>query len=410
MRSRRFSPKLEDGNNPSEGSIKKSFLSRKPMKILVVGAGKVGSEIARDLERSGEVDSLIAIDASAENLKMLRKKADRKLRTLLLSIFQKKRFRDLLREVDLVCGALPGRLGFDLLGEAVGAGRDTVDISYTPRDPFLLHRKAVQMGCRIVPQCGVAPGFTNMCVGDASRKLGPMRSVKIFVGGLPEKPEPPLNYRIVFSLDDVVNEYTRQAQVIEKGRSRKVDALSGKGVMSFPGVGKLEYFVTDGLGTLPRSFPKTREMHELTLRYPGHAEMMGTLRALGFFEREKLKVNGSEVEPRQMTVEVLRDVMSRGSVEDFLALRVDVKGVMRGREVGLRYQVLDHYDRRSRVSAMARTTAYPCTSVALLLGKGRIRENGIVTPEKIAQDQGLFRFVLDRLKDHGVMVKTGLIR
>jgi lysine 6-dehydrogenase len=379
------------------------------VKILVVGCGKVGSEIARDLSASSEVDSLVAMDASSENLKLLRKRVRRKIETVKLSISQKPRFHALLRRVDLVCGALPGRLGFDLMSETVRAGRDTVDISYTPRDAFLLQSKAKETGCRVVPQCGVAPGLSNMCVGDASRRLDTMNSVEIYVGGLPEKPEPPLNYRIVFSLDDVVNEYSRLVQVIENGKRRKVEALSGRGLTSFPGVGKLEYFLTDGLGSLPRSYPKTREMHELTLRYPGHADMMQTLRDLEFFERQPVRIGGVEVEPRQLTIELLREAMSKGSPEDFLAMRIDVKGVSQGRKIHLRYQLLDHYNRRSGVSAMARTTAYPCTSVALLMGRGEIKETGIVTPERIAQNERLFRFVLDRLAERGVKMKMATL-
>jgi lysine 6-dehydrogenase len=375
------------------------------MKVLVVGCGKVGSEIARDLARSDEVDSVAAMDASSQNLKLLRKRVPRKLQTVELSIAQKPRFHNLLGKVDLVCGALPGRLGFDLMSETVKAGRNTVDISYTPRDAFLLQRKAKETGCRIVPQCGVAPGFTNMCVGDASRRLDQMTSVEVFVGGLPEKPEPPLNYRIVFSLEDVVNEYSRPVQVIEDGKRKKVDALSGRGHISFPGVGKLEYFLTDGLGSLPRSFPKTRDMHEFTLRYPGHADMMSTLRVLGFFERNPVKIGGVEVEPRQLSIELLRGAMSQGSPEDFLALRVDVNGLSGGKKIRLRYQLLDHYNRRSGVSAMARTTAYPCTSIAILMGRGKIKETGIVTPERITRDERLFQFVLDRLDERGVKMK-----
>jgi saccharopine dehydrogenase-like NADP-dependent oxidoreductase len=379
------------------------------MKILVVGCGKVGSEIVRDLAASNEVDSVVAMDASPQNLKLLRKRVPRKMQTIRLSISQKNRLHGLLRKVDLVCGALPGRLGFELISETVKAGRDIVDISYTPRDPFLLQPRAKEVGCRVVPQCGVAPGFTNMCVGDASRRMEKMSSVEIFVGGLPEKPEPPLNYRIVFSLEDVLNEYSRPVQVIEEGKRKKVDPLSGRGLTSFPGVGRLEYFLTDGLGSLPRSFPRTREMHEFTLRYPGHADMMSTLRVLGFFERKSVRIGGVEVEPRQLTIELLRGAMSKGSLEDFLALRVDVKGLTRGKKIHLRYQLLDHYNRRSGVSAMARTTAYPCTSVALLMGRGEIKETGIVTPEKIAQDPGLFQFVLGRLAERGVKMKMAVL-
>jgi saccharopine dehydrogenase-like NADP-dependent oxidoreductase len=308
-----------------------------------------------------------------------------------------------MRSVDLICGALPGRLGFQLMTHAVEAHRDLVDISYTPENPFKLHRKARDQENVVVPQCGVAPGFTNMCVGDASRRLGTMTKVRVFVGGLPQRPTPPLNYRIVFSLEDVINEYSRPARIIENGKERMVDALSGRGFLNFPGVGKLEYFITDGLGSLPRSFPRVREMFEYTLRYPGHADMMNTLRVLGFFDRAEVQVNGSGVVPRKLSIALLKGGMSLGRPEDLLALRVEVEGRL-GRKSILSYRILDYYDPRGKVSAMARTTAYPCTSVALLVGRRKLKSVGVVTPEKIANDPEHFGFVFSRLKSRGVLV------
>ncbi|HZY93493.1 MAG TPA: saccharopine dehydrogenase C-terminal domain-containing protein [Candidatus Bathyarchaeia archaeon] len=369
--------------------------------MLVVGAGKVGSEISRDLALSPEVDSVTSADANRGNLKQA-KRSNSKIRTLVLDISQKKRVDAALRNVDLVCGALPGRLGFQLMKRAANVGRNLVDISYTPENPFQLDSEARRNDSIIVPQCGVAPGFSNMCVGDASRTLGRLDSVRIFVGGLPQKPEPPLNYRVVFSLEDVINEYSRPVNVIENSRRKLVNPLTGRGVMTFPGVGRLEYFLTDGLGSLPHSFPRTRKMYELTLRYPGHADMMETLRVLGFFSQTVVGVNGVQVAPRKVSLELLRPEMSKGRPEDLLALRVNVFG--NGSLVT--YEVLDFYDRKNRVSAMARTTAYPCTSVALLVGRGRLHQTGIVTPEKIAKDRNHFDFIVSRLRQHGIKLKT----
>jgi lysine 6-dehydrogenase len=371
------------------------------MRIFVIGCGKVGSEIVRDLAKEPEVDSVIAADASTENLKRLG--SSEKIKTRRVDISQKKIVQHLMRSADLVCGALPGRLGFQIMTSAVEAGRDMVDISYTPENPFRLHRKALDKEIVLVPQCGVAPGFTNMCVGDALRRLGNISRVRIFVGGLPQKPVPPLNYRIVFSLEDVVNEYSRPVNVIENGQRKIVEPLTGRGSLNFPGVGKLEYFLTDGLGSLPRSFPKVREMYELTLRYPGHADMMNALRVLGFFDLRKVPIGDLEVEPRKLSIALLKDVMSLGGPEDLLALRVEVEGGD-GRQGRVAYQVLDYYDGRRDVSAMARTTAYPCTSIALLVGMKKLARRGVVPPEKIAQDHGQFDYVLSRLKKRGVKV------
>ena len=371
------------------------------MKVLVVGSGKVGSEIAKDLARSSEVDSVIVADALPKNLKNVR--GHEKIRTRRLDLSQRKPFLVAMRNVDLICGALPGRLGFQLMTYAVEAHRDLVDISYTPENPFKLNRKARDQENVIVPQCGVAPGFTNMCVGDASRRLGTITKVRVFVGGLPQKPTPPLNYRIVFSLEDVINEYSRPARIIENGKEKRVDALSGRGFLNFPGVGRLEYFITDGLGSLPRSFPNVREMYEYTLRYPGHAEMMNTLRVLGFFDREEVQVNGFAMAPRKLSIALLKGAMSLGEPEDLLALKVEVEGKF-GKKSLLSYRILDYYDPGSKVSAMARTTAYPCTSVALLVGQKKLRSVGVVPPEKIAKDPELFGFVMSRLRSRRVRV------
>ncbi len=374
------------------------------MRALVVGCGKVGSEIARDLASSKQFSSITAVDASRANLDQLKEISN--VKTVRGNLAQKQLLQRLMKEADIVCGALPGRIGYELLELAVRSGKNIVDISYTPSNPLLLNRKALENNCILVPQCGVAPGFTNMCVGDASQKLDQMQRVRVFVGGIPQTPQPPLNYRVVFSLDDVINEYTRPVHVIQKGARMIVEPLTGRGLLNFPGVGKLEYFLTDGLGTLPNSFPKVREMHELTLRYPGHAEIVDALRRLGFFDTEPVRIDGSKVEPRRVSLEVLREAFAVGSPEDFLVLRVEVEGVLRRRNILLSYSVLDRFDKRRGVSAMARTTAYPCTSVALLLARGILAKKGVVPPEKIAKDPGLFGFVLSRLRERGIKVRT----
>jgi len=373
------------------------------VKALVVGCGKVGSEIATDLALSNEFSEILVADAVSSNL--ARVKNTRGIRTVRASLNQKPSMKRLMDEVDIVCGALPGRIGFELLEFAAEAGKDIVDISYTPKNPLLLNSRALSNGCTIVPQCGVAPGFSNMCVGDASERVDKMAKVTIYVGGVPEEPQPPLNYRVVFSLDDVINEYTRPVRIIENRKITTVEPLTGRGLLSFPGLGRLEYFLTDGLGTLPTSFPQVREMKELTLRYPGHAVIIDALRRLGFFSTKRFKANGVDVEPRRLSVELLRFALAAGTPHDVLAMRIEVEGESKNKKVIISYTVLDKYDRRRGVTAMARTTAYPCTSAAILLAKGKLELKGVIPPEKIAKNPKMFQFILSRLREHNVNVR-----
>ena len=372
------------------------------MRAVVIGSGLVGSEIARDLARSNTFSEVVVVDAKAENLARLKGK---KIRTVKTNVFHGSVLARLLEDSDIVCGALPGRLGFEMMRKVIGAGKDLVDISYTPQDPFVLDSLAKKNNCILVPQCGVAPGLSNICVGDASRRFSKVDAVRIMVGGLPRHPRPPLNYQFVFSPDDVINEYTRPARIIDQGHVKFTPALSGMGEMRFPGVGELEFFVTDGLGTLPTSFPNVNEMAEYTLRYPGHARIMESLRTIGLLDKVLIEFDGKSIEPRRVVLELMRSLSRDSGKEDLLAFRVEVRGRI-GRQLGeVRYQMLDFYDPRLQATAMARTTAYTCTAVTHLITQGKIPRKGVVTPEELGTEERLFRFVKMFLKTRRVLLR-----
>ena len=372
------------------------------MRAVVIGSGLVGSEIARDLARSNTFSEVVVVDAKAENLARLKGK---KIRTVKTNVFHGSVLARLLEDSDIVCGALPGRLGFEMMRKVIGAGKDLVDISYTPQDPFVLDSLAKKNNCILVPQCGVAPGLSNICVGDASRRFSKVDAVRIMVGGLPRHPRPPLNYQFVFSPDDVINEYTRPARIIDHGHVKFTPALSGMGEMRFPGVGELEFFVTDGLGTLPTSFPNVNEMAEYTLRYPGHARIMESLRTIGLLDKVLIEFDGKSIEPRRVVLELMRSLSRDSGKEDLLAFRVEVRGRI-GRRLGeVRYQMLDFYDPRLEATAMARTTAYTCTAVTHLITQGKIPRKGVVTPEELGTEERLFRFVKMFLKTRRVLLR-----
>ena len=371
-------------------------------RALVIGSGLVGSEIGDDLARSNTFSEVVVVDAKAENLARLKGK---KIRTVKTNVFHGSVLARLLEDSDIVCGALPGRLGFEMMRKVIGAGKDLVDISYTPQDPFALDSLAKKNNCILVPQCGVAPGLSNICVGDASRRFSKVDAVRIMVGGLPRHPRPPLNYQFVFSPDDVINEYTRPARIIDQGHVKFTPALSGMGEMRFPGVGELEFFVTDGLGTLPTSFPNVNEMAEYTLRYPGHARIMESLRTIGLLDKVLIEFDGKSIEPRRVVLELMRSLSRDSGKEDLLAFRVEVRGRI-GRRLGeVRYQMLDFYDPRLQATAMARTTAYTCTAVTHLITQGKIPRKGVVTPEELGTDERLFRFVKMFLKARRVLLR-----
>src|SRR5438445_7907577 len=110
-----------------------------------------------------------------------------------------------------------------------------------------LDRDAWKRGVSVIPDCGLAPGMVNIIAAEGIRRVGQAETVKIYVGGLPQRPEPPLNYQIVYSLEGVLDYYTTLSWVLRKGKRRQMKALSEIEPVYFGGsLGELEGFHTAG--------------------------------------------------------------------------------------------------------------------------------------------------------------------
>jgi saccharopine dehydrogenase-like NADP-dependent oxidoreductase len=202
-----------------------------------------------------------------------------------------------------------------------------------------------------------------------------------------------------------VDEYTRKARIIRNGKRVDADVLSELEMLDFPGVGKLEAFMTDGLRTLLDTLRDVPDMWEKTLRYPGHAAKISALKDLGFFEEEKVAVENVRVSPRRLAVKLLTDRLVRPDICDIVAMRVDVSGVKDGKSSSRVYYLVDRCDRKHGITAMARTTAYPASIVAQLLAEKAIKTKGVIPPEKLGMDDELFKRFCSELRTRGISMK-----
>ena len=374
------------------------------MKVLILGCGKIGSVIAKDFAESTDGAKIVVADRD-------RKRAEEVASSIKDATWVTVDATDytglveILKGFDLAIGALPGDYGYQALKAAVEAGISIVDVSFTPENPLELDGAAKEAGVTIIPDCGVAPGFSNMLVGYASTKLDRVREAHILVGGLPEYPVPPLGYTITWSAEGLIDEYMRDARIVEGSRLVEVPALSGLEEVDFPGVGKLEAFYTDGLRTLPYTIPSVESMWEKTLRYPGHVDKIKLLKALGLFDDEPVTVGGVLITPRLVTARLLERSLKRPDVGDLLAMIVEVAGERQGEESLFRYYLLDRYDRAKNVTAMARTTAYTASIVARRVAQRIIKEKGVIPPERLGMDEALFKSLLSELRDRGIRVE-----
>lgn len=362
-------------------------------KIIVLGAGLVGGVMALDLARDHQVT---AADRSAEALERLRKKG--KLNTVQADLSNPEVIKKLVTDFDLVVGALPGFMGYEALRAVLEAGKNVVDISFFPEDPFGLDELAKKQGVTAVVDCGVAPGMGNIILGyhHAREKV---KRFRCMVGGLPQVRQWPWEYKAVFSPVDVIEEYVRPARYVEGGRMVVRPALSDPELIEFDGVGTLEAFNTDGLRSLIRTMPDIPDMIEKTLRYPGSIEYLRVLRESGFFSEEEIEIQGTRIRPVDFTARLLFPLWKLKKDEgDFTLMRVSLESENKRWQ----YDLLDHYDPKTDTISMARTTGFTCTAVANLVLSGKFDRKGICPPEFVGPDEACFRFILDYLKARNV--------
>jgi saccharopine dehydrogenase-like NADP-dependent oxidoreductase len=358
-------------------------------KILVLGAGMIGRVLAQELVRSGA--EVVVGDREKRTIPGCKYvKMDVTDQSSLVNILK--------GGYDTIASAVPGHLGYGVMEAAIKAGTDLVDVSFGEQDPLKLDGKAKSAEIVIIPDCGVAPGISNFLVGLGMSKIRDPKEAHIKVGGLPEKPAPPLNYRLVFSAEALVDEYTRKARIVKNGKIVEVEALTGLETFEFPGVGKLECFYTDGLRTLVDTL-KLKDMDEKTIRYPGHVEKVKTMVDLGLFASEP-EILG--VKPREFMEEFISSRLRLKKGErDITILEVGVKGG----GGSITFRMLDKFDEKKEISSMSRTTGYPIAILSLLVAKKEIEKKGVIPLEILGQDQRISSIILKELEARSIRIQ-----
>lgn len=360
-------------------------------KIVVLGAGLVGNAMAIDLSKNHDVTS---VDLNQEALNPLDSYG---IKTIQADLSVDGKIAEIVAPFDLVVGSVPGFMGYNMMEEVIRAGKNIVDISFYPEDPFGLDELAKENDVVAVMDCGVAPGMGNIILGYHNKRMK-LDEYECLVGGLPVVREWPFEYKAVFSPIDVIEEYTRPARYVVNGQLVIREALSDLELVNFEGLGTLESWNSDGLRSLVDTMD-IPNMIEKTLRYPGCVEYLKVLRASGFFSEEPVEINGVSVRPIDLTAKLVFPKWKlKPGEEDYTVLRIKMKGEGKC----LTYHLLDSFDKETNTISMARTTGYTATAVANLILSGDYARKGISPPEYLGESQENFQFVLNYLEERGV--------
>jgi len=382
-------------------------------RYLVMGAGKMGIVLAKDLIESDNQNKVTLVDISSKQLQKAKEfiKSDR-LIPLQRDFEKEKQRQEIFEGQDVVLAALLHKHSLLALETAVLKEVHFVDlVGEKPLDRFKYDSEAKRKKATLISGLGVSPGITNICVGRGVHLLDEVEKAMIYVGGNPVHPKPPLNYRIVYAVKSLLDFYERKALILMKGKIKEVEPLSGVESIQFPHPFlEMECFYTDGLNSLVHTMKgKIKgELAEKTIRHKGHAQGIKILKECGLFSRQPIKLHNKQVIPRELLEVLLDSKMKLGKEKDVTLLRIVVEGKKSGKPTTHIFEMIDFYDSEKDYTSMGKTTSFPASIAAQMIASGRITQRGSLFPEDIFQAE-LYQPLMDALRERGVVVTHKVI-
>lgn len=362
------------------------------MKILVLGAGRMGLGAAYDLAHNSEgVRSVTVADVDAGRAEAVAAslKSDR-VRAAHVDVNDAARTVELMRGHDAAISCVTYFHNLQLARAAIEARTNFCDLggnNSVVDSELALDAEARAAGINIIPDCGLAPGMVAVLAAHGAARFRRLDEMHIRVGGLPQQPRPPLDYQIVFSVEGLINEYVERARVIRIGEIVEVESMTEVESLEFPSpFGRMEAFQTSGgTSTLPETFlGRVGELDYKTIRYPGHCERFKLLIDLGLCASDAVEIEGVRVSPRK----VLGEMLSRhlpADEPDVVLIRLEFVGQLDSEAQAtarLRYDIIDRFDERAGLSAMQRTTAFPASVIAQMMARGETTRKGALPQER----------------------------
>ncbi len=381
------------------------------LKVLVLGSGLMGRGAAFDLARNEDVDQVIVADIESKAAESLAREMGSKVVPRTVDARNRSQLVSLFSEVDSVVSAVSYTVNLLHTEVAIETGTHMCDLGgnlWVVEKQMELDGAAKEADITVVPDCGVAPGMTNILTRSGIDQFTVIDSVKIRVGGLQQNPLPPLDYSLIFSVEGLINEYVEPCRVIRNGKVAMEDPLEEIERIEFPKpFGTLEAFNTSGgTSTLPITYEgKVRNLDYKTIRYPGHGDKMWSFFKLGLMDSQEQDFDGVKIAPRKVLERLLeRNLPPTG--KDATLIRVSIEGRREAEQRILQYDVIDYFDDESGLTSMMRTTSFPAAVVATMCADGTITERGVLPPE-LAVPSGPF---IEEMQRRGISINETLIQ
>jgi carboxyaminopropylagmatine dehydrogenase len=301
----------------------------------------------------------------------------------------------LLRDADLVVASMPWRLNLVALETAAYVGVDYVDFGMpfdgTGPEFDTADRLCREGGVSALVGMGMEPGISDVLAMHAASRFDRVDEVHVFDGDTASVPG--LELFSTWSPVDLLDEMSVPAAVFEQGEIMFLPPMRVKRTYAFPKpVGPLTVYKTNHDETyfLPRALPSLRRASFNIFIDPAWVEAATILRKLGLLRKDAGEIRGTPLRPLDLIASVL-PVPSNlaGRVRGVAMFLVEVTGEMGGQRKRARlWTSLSYRDayRLHRTNATAYLVGTGGAVAAEMLLEGRVREKGLVIPERLSPE------------------------
>ncbi len=358
------------------------------MKFLVLGgAGAIGSVIVRDLLLNDKVEEVLIGEIDKDKaLRLIQLINDGRLSFEQIDVRRVDLLVDKMKNYDVTINSTWFEHNLEATKAAIKAKAKLVDLGglyYITLKQLEFNNEAREAGASILIGCGEDPGISNIMIRYASDKLDRIDSINIRDG---DRDLTPMDKPVFkFSVRTMMNEWTKNAVIFKDGKYLEVPPLSGIEEFEFPppiGRIKVAFSLHSELATIPEFIGKGVKYVDFKINYD--FDMVDTLKKLGFFSEEKIKMNGLEVSVRDFTVDILMRNMVDPSIhiiDDAACISTIVKGLKNDRNLTYTMYALSTSRKDWRVSASSYLTGVPASLAAQMMAKEEIQFYGVLPPE-----------------------------
>jgi saccharopine dehydrogenase (NAD+, L-lysine-forming) len=380
------------------------------MKVVVLGAGAIGSVTGTLLAKSPNIERLVIADRSLEAARSLAEKLDRgRVETARVDAGKVESMVDAFKGFDLVINLVLPRFNLKIMDACLRAGVSYMDAATDlalakekPGEFVKAPPEALQLeydeafrkaGLTALLGMGQDPGISNVLAKEGADRLDVVQEIFVRDGdaGTVEGYE----FASLWSVDTLIEEVLMPALAFRDGKLVRLGSLQGEEVFEFPPpVGPLTVYNVDHeeTNTLPLFIGKGVQSMDFKIAIPEDlAHALKVFQKFGLHRGHPIEVEvkstGEKVKvaPRDVLAALMPDPKTLSSkARGSAALAVVVRGLKSDEKTGwMFWMVLDHQEcyRKYGFNATGYAVGAPMAMAAEMLGRGEVVRKGAFPPE-----------------------------